>query len=93
MPEGVHSVTYQALDFSGPANDEPARTFNVPVDLTPPVAKALSPSPLIWSKLLSSLGLMPKVSTLNFSVQRQLGAQRPHLRDRLRRTGHRGAAD
>ena len=63
----------------------------VNVDLTPPVAKALSPSPIIWSKLLGGLGLLPPTNKLNFSVSDNLSHQVRIFADRLRRVRCGGA--
>jgi hypothetical protein len=52
VPSGVHAVQYQALDNSGPANAEALHTLNVPVDITPPLAVATSPSPVVFIPLL-----------------------------------------
>ena len=75
VPEGIHTVDYRALDRSGGANDEVSRRLTLPVDLTAPVAKALDPSPTIWSKLLGNLGLFPAKAKLNFRVQDNLSHQ------------------
>jgi hypothetical protein len=68
IDEGHHDVDYQALDLSGTANDESIRSAHFDVDLTPPVAKALSPAPLIWSKLLSQVVLPPIKLTVNVNL-------------------------
>ena len=68
IAEGIHRVDYQTLDLSGPVNDEAPRTLTLGVDLTPPVAKALNSTPLLWSRLLVSLGLQPATSKLNFQI-------------------------
>lgn len=55
---GVHSVSYRALDRSGPAHNEAARQVTLRVDSEPPVAapanaaglvSTLTPTPLRWT--------------------------------------------
>jgi hypothetical protein len=50
VPSGVHSVGFQGIDVAG--NTEPVWTMTIPVDITPPTATALSPSPLVFLPLL-----------------------------------------
>ncbi|HVT75724.1 MAG TPA: hypothetical protein VHD87_01745, partial [Acidimicrobiales bacterium] len=66
LPEGRSTVTYRAVDRVGHVTDD--HTFGVAVDVTSPVAKALTTSPQIWVRHLGLLGLGPKSVKLNYSV-------------------------
>jgi hypothetical protein len=65
VPEGVHTVTWRATDGAGRVT---TLVQSVNVDVTPPVATALAPSPLIWLRLLDGF-LGAQQDTLNFRVQ------------------------
>ncbi|HVV36482.1 MAG TPA: hypothetical protein VHC63_07735 [Acidimicrobiales bacterium] len=66
LPEGRSTVTYRAVDRVGHVT--PDHSFGVAVDVTSPVAKALTTSPQIWLRHLGLLGLGPKSVKLNYSV-------------------------
>ncbi|MGH9286424.1 MAG: hypothetical protein ACRD0M_12240, partial [Acidimicrobiales bacterium] len=70
VPSGAHTVTYRALDLSGPANTEPDRVVGVPVDVTPPLVKATEASPAIWLRLLGLFG--PAQARLNWQLSDDL---------------------
>lgn len=69
IPAGVHTVTYGALDRSG--RIEPSRDLVVPVDVSPPVAKATSPDPVLWT--LPPVG--PAQAKLKWTVKDDLSDQ------------------
>ncbi|MGI8685069.1 MAG: hypothetical protein ACR2MO_08295 [Acidimicrobiales bacterium] len=71
VPSGAHTVTYRALDRSGPANQEPDRSLAVPVDVTAPVVRATTPEPVIWLRTL----LGPKNAKLKWTVAEDLGKE------------------
>ena len=69
-PPLPRAVTYWATDVAGLV--QPVQTLNLPVDQTPPVVVATSPTPAIWLQLLSILGnllgLSPPTAQLNWTV-------------------------
>ncbi|HVU74031.1 MAG TPA: hypothetical protein VHE83_13790 [Mycobacteriales bacterium] len=79
VPEGVHVVTYRAIDAAGLI--ERTQTLPVNVDVTPPVVTAASANPSIWLALLNPLlgnvlGLSPAQSQLGWTVKDNLS---PHV--------------
>ncbi len=78
VPEGVNTVTYRAYDAAGLY--EPTQTLSMPVDVTPPVVTATSPTPAVWLQVLSLLGnvlgLSPAQAQLNWTVSDNLS---PHV--------------
>jgi len=79
VPEGVHIVTYRAIDGAGQI--EPTQTLAVNVDVTPPVVVATSATPTIWLQALdilgNILGLSPPKAQLGWTVKDNLS---PHVR-------------
>jgi hypothetical protein len=80
VPEGVNTVQYRAIDNAG--NVQPTQTLTIPVDVTPPVVVATSPSPAIWLQVLSPLGnilgLSPSKAKLQWTVSDNL-SQHVHI--------------
>ena len=76
VPEGVNTIQYRATDVAGFTSA--VQTLTVPVDLTPPVVVATTPTPALWLQLLNILGnilgLSPPNATLNFTVSDNLSA-------------------
>jgi hypothetical protein len=76
VPEGTHTVAYRASDAAGLV--EPTQYLSMPVDVTPPVVAATTPSPTLWIELLSSLGnilgLSPSTAQLNWTVSDNLSS-------------------
>jgi hypothetical protein len=66
IAEGKVSVAYRAVDVAGHVTGTKSMAFTT--DITPPVAKALAPSPTLWIRHLGFLGLGPKTAQLNYSV-------------------------
>ena len=69
-PPVPRTVTYWATDTAGLV--QPARTLTLPVDQTPPVVAATTPTPAHLAGLLSAignlLGLSPPTAQLNWTV-------------------------
>jgi hypothetical protein len=61
------TVQYRATDAAG--RTSPITTVVIPVDVAPPTAKALSPSPTIWLRTLALLGLGPAKAKLNYAIK------------------------
>jgi hypothetical protein len=76
VPEGVNTLNYRAIDNAGLV--EPTQTMPLPVDVTPPVVAATSPTPALWLQLLdilgNILGLSPPQAQLNWTVSDNLSA-------------------
>ena len=70
ISEGLHTITTHTVDAAG--NAETDHVVPLKVDLTPPVAKPTGPTPIVWSKLLGNLGLLPATAKLNFTLTENL---------------------
>jgi hypothetical protein len=70
VPQGVHRITYWAVDEAG--NTQAPQTLKLAVDTTPPVPKATEPSPSLWLRSRLGLPLTSPTVDLKFTLRENL---------------------